>query len=591
MSEDDFTKYSGGDSLYYFDETAAADACDFLSALRYVDDGVFTKAGDLFELLPWQVWVTIHVFGWRWRDTDRRRYRRAFLLVARGNGKSTFCAGLSLYSLFCENIQGGQGCCAASNKDQARLVLDVARRMAQQDKQLREMLELKVFADEIKQPTSGSRLWALPAKASSAEGLALNVGVLDEVHVARGRALFDSLASSCSKRSDSLFLMATTAGDDEAGVCVEILSFLERVLAGTAEDPSFFCALYTIDPDDIVNWDSDTVWQKANPSLGFTVDPRSLAEECARGRQIPGSKANFLMKHLNVFVQGGTTSPLLNHADIKRCYEPALEVESFLGTPCAMAADLASRLDLCSAVRVHTRRIKGAIHYYVFVRNWLPEARRTATPAYAQWEVDGELLFTEGPTTDLDVVEAYIAWQLDKYAVRDISFDPVQASQMMGHFEKKRKGLTLDVPQHAKNMTIGINELEAAVASGRLHTNSKVLIWALGNLRCKTIGSSLKQPVRPEDQLKKIDPAVALIMALRSTSMKPLDEARRPRVLLLGQSGPITEAGTGKNVEAISKEPPHAGFTQVRMRSTGDIKWLPPASASFLVQEGAAEPV
>ena len=134
--------------------------------------------------------------------------------------------------------------------------------------------------------------------------------------MARGRALFDSLASSCSKRADSLFLLVTTAGDDEAGVCVEILSFLERVLAGDAEDPGFFCALYTIDPDDIINWDDETVWQKANPSIGVTVDPRVLREECARGRQIPGSKANFLMKHLNVFVQGGSESPLLNHADI-----------------------------------------------------------------------------------------------------------------------------------------------------------------------------------------------------------------------------------------------------------------------------------
>ena len=180
-SERDFKTFARNDSVYYFDEESANDACDFLSTLRHVDDGVFTKAGDPFEPLPWQVWATIHIFGWRWRDTGSRRYRRAFFLVARGNGKSTWAAGLMLYALFCENIQGGQGCCAASNKDQARLVLDVARRMAQQDKELREGLKLRVFADDVKQPPSGSRLWALPAKASSAEGLALNVGVLDEV--------------------------------------------------------------------------------------------------------------------------------------------------------------------------------------------------------------------------------------------------------------------------------------------------------------------------------------------------------------------------------------------------------------------------
>jgi len=254
-----------------------------------------------------------------------------------------------------------------------------------------------------------------------------------------------------------------------------------------------------------------------------------------------------------------------------------------------MAADLAARIDLCSVVRLHAKRIAGVTNYYAFVHNWLPEARRGASPAYAQWEADSELLFTQGPMTDLDIVEAYVTWQLDKFFVRDISFDAVQGSQMIGHLEKRRAGIAIDVPQHAKNMTPGINELESAVASGRFHTNSRVLLWALANLRRKTVGLSLRQPVRPEDGTKKIDPAVALIMAMRSTALKGLDEVFRPRVLLIDATGPVIDAATGQSVEGKSAPPPHPGFTQIRMRGTGDIKWLPPTSAQYLIQEGAAE--
>lgn len=591
LTERDFETAEGS---YYFDAQEAQGACKFLSSLTYVEDGIFTSAGEPFVLQPWQAWIVVNLFGWRWKDTGERRFRRAFLFVATGNGKSTFVAGVALYAMFCEGVRGGQGCCAASNKDQARLVLDIARKMVSADEELQETIGLDVTANTVIQRERNSKLWALPAKAKSVEGLAINLGVLDEVHAARGRELYDVLSSRCSKKPNSLFLLVSTAGDDEAGIAAEILSFLEKLLDGEADDPSFFGALYAIDKDD--HWDDENVWMKANPSLGVTVDLRSMREEAHRAHQMPGTRANFLMKHLNVFVQGGAASHCLSQKDIQRCFEKSLREGPFLGTPCVVAADLASRLDLCAVIRLHSRRIDGKVHYYAFCKCWLPEARRTATPGYAQWEADGELEFTDSPTTDLDVVEEYVFSLMDGFVVRDVSFDPIQASQMMTHLERRKAGITLEIAQSAKNMTPGLNELEAAVADGRLHTNSRILLWALANLRWKEIGSSFRQPVRPEDISKKIDPAVALTMALRSAALKGLDEtAAAPRIFVLDDNGamdlPQAQAVADTPSAPLAPEPDRPGFMRVRILSTGIVKWLQDAAAKSLIQWGTAEPV
>jgi len=60
-----------------------------------------------------------------------RRYRLAWIEVARKNGKSEILAGLGLYLLIADNEEGAEIYGCAADKDQARKVYDVAVRMVQ----------------------------------------------------------------------------------------------------------------------------------------------------------------------------------------------------------------------------------------------------------------------------------------------------------------------------------------------------------------------------------------------------------------------------------------------------------------------------
>ena len=107
-SEEDFDRFAAHDSVYLFDEGKANSICEFLTGLQHVQDSILTKAGDRFVPLPWQAWVLTSVYGWVWRDTGKRRVRRAYSEMGRGNGKSALSSGVVLYSAFAEGVGGEQ---------------------------------------------------------------------------------------------------------------------------------------------------------------------------------------------------------------------------------------------------------------------------------------------------------------------------------------------------------------------------------------------------------------------------------------------------------------------------------------------------
>jgi phage terminase large subunit-like protein len=525
----DHARPEAPDWPYTFNEAAANKVCTFISGLKHVRDAVSTKAAEKIELLPWQVFALTEIFGWMWRDNGKRRYRRAYIELGKGNGKSTLGSAIALYMMGADGEGGAEVLCAASLRDQARIVLDGARRMAQRDKELCKQLGIKVLANAIVQLRTQSILKSLPAKATSVEGVSLHCGILDEVHAQHGRALYDTLSTACTKRQQSLFLMVTTAGNDSAGVAFEIHQFLERLLAGEAEDNSFFALLFGIDVGD--SWDDPVAWEKANPSWGVSVDPRAIAEEAKRAAQIPGEKRAFRVFHLSEWLLNGGDEPFLDSGCVRACYDRNLNEAEFAGQQCVIGLDLASRLDLCSCVRVHSRTINGKTHHFAFCRNWLPEAtvREARTAAYTGWVETGQLVATPGAVTDLDVVEEFVFNEAQKYNVRDISFDPLQSNQIITHLQKllNRTDLFTEVGQFAKYLTPGMHELQESIGNGRLHTNSPILLWCLGNLQSRTLGMHMLMPARPKDRTLKIDAAVALVMALRSVNCVPLAESAK----------------------------------------------------------------
>ncbi|ABL70155.1 terminase large subunit domain-containing protein [Paracoccus denitrificans] len=101
-----------------WDRAAALHAIEFFSHLRH---STGEWAGQPFVLQPWQQFVVGSVFGWK-RADGLRRFRTAYVEVARKNGKSALLAGIALYALIADGEAGAHVYAAATTRDQARIV-------------------------------------------------------------------------------------------------------------------------------------------------------------------------------------------------------------------------------------------------------------------------------------------------------------------------------------------------------------------------------------------------------------------------------------------------------------------------------------
>jgi hypothetical protein len=119
-----------------------------------------------------------------------------------------------------------------------------------------------------------------------------------------------------------------------------------------------------------------------------------------------------------------------------------------------------------------------------------------------------------------------------EFDVREVDFDPWQLRATVGNW-RTLHGLTcVEIPRTTKSFSDTMKELDAAIASGRFHhSGDPVLAWAISNVVAKEDPGGNVFP-RKEADAQKIDPAVALLMALHRAFGAPV-ENRAPAVFFV----------------------------------------------------------
>lgn len=501
---------SGGP--YEWSPEHAGRVCRFLELFPHVK-GPKANEGELLVLEPWQAFLVSTVFGWRRRDTGARRFRRAYVEVPRGNGKSMLCSGLALYGLAGEGEQGAEVYAAATSKAQARIVWGTAKAMLRRSPRIARRLGLIAGREQIAHGRSNSTFAAMTRDAPSQEGQNVHLAIVDELHVHPTRDLWDLLETATSKRPNSLLWAITTAGADTAGICYELRDYCLGVLEGRIADESQFALVYTLDASD--DWSTEESWRKANPNWGVSVDPVNVSALAAKALTVPSARSNFRRKHLNVWVGGDETWIPLEAWDAGA--DASLRLDDFAGAPCWIGLDLASKVDLAAAALLFERVERGGVrHLYLFVRCYLPEAaaRAARNAQYSGWVASGHVRTTPGDVLDFEVIRRDLLADARRFHVRQVGFDPWQATQLAT--ELLRGGVPMiEVPQTARSLSEPMKEFGALVLSGRLHHDANpAMRWMLSNVvRREDESNGNIRPAKERRELK-IDGVVAALIAL-----------------------------------------------------------------------------
>ena len=504
---DDLAREPSEQWPWVFDEERAARICAFLELLPHIK-GKWARQGKLLVLDPWQCFIITTVFGWVHRETGLRRFREAYIEVPRKNGKSLVSAGIGLYMLSADGEQGAEVYSAATTRDQARIVFDDAKGMAERTPDMRTYLGVAILTHSITVAHTSSKFSPLAAEASTQDGLNVHCAVIDELHAHKKRDLYDVIDTARGAREQSLLWLITTAGTDRSGICYERRTHITKVLDRVIDDATMFGIIYSIDDKD--DPFDPTTWAKANPNWGVSVLQDDMEAAARKAAAMPSALNNFLTKRLNVWVNG--ESPWMDMRAWERCAMPEMQLSDYAGERCWMGLDLAQKKDFAALCLVFQR----GDEWHVCIRLYLNElaVQESGNAHLSGWARSGYVEVTDGDITDFDVLAEDLRSYCKQFDVQEIAFDPALSMYFAGKLIEE--GLPLvEIAQRALFFTPPLIQVENLVLEKKLKFDGNpVMTWMVSNLVVKISKfNELRSPTKERAE-NKIDGPMAMLMAL-----------------------------------------------------------------------------
>jgi phage terminase large subunit-like protein len=488
-------------------------AIRFLSLLRHPK----SKADDnAFQLAPFMERIVRRVYGDTYQDEHGdvlRNVKTVFLLLPRGNRKTTLGAALALLHTFGpERVPGGQIISAALDRKQARIAFEENVGTIRMEPRLLAASRIKDAKNQIEHIKSGSNYEAISAEAGTSHGRTPNFVLADELHAWRGSALWDVLRTGLTKVRGSMAFAITTAGIGQATFAFEMYQNAKRVDSGEVHDPGFLPILFESPAD--VNWRDENVWFAVNPGLehGFP-DIDGLRQLAREAEKRPMQLQAFKQLHLNVWLDGAA-EPAFDMTCYDHGSEP-FDLDDLEGRDCWIGVDLSSTSDLTAVVAVFPRETGG---YFVLSRFFVPgdtlrkRQERDGVP-YVLWADEGHLIATPGNVVDYSVVEQYIIDLAERFRVHEVVIDRWNATGTINRLTDQ--GLTVArFGQGFQSMTGAVNASERAITAGALqHGGQPVLRWCFANVVVDQDPAGGRK-FNKARSAEKIDGAVAAAMAL-----------------------------------------------------------------------------
>jgi phage terminase large subunit-like protein len=479
------------------------------------------KTGQPLRLAPWQREEILRPIFGTLRKDGLRQYRSAFVSMPRRNGKSSLAAGIALYLLFADDEPGSYVVSAAANREQARVVFDVAAKMVEASPALSAMAQ--VYRGEIVIPSTGSRYKVLSRDSKVQHGMDLHGVVIDELHAHRDADLYRVLTTSTGSRRQPLTFVITTASSDVHSIAAEVYEYSEKVRTGVIEDPSWYSVVYSA-PEEADPW-AEATWRACNPALrsGF----RSLDElrtAALQAQEVPAREASFRTLYLNQWFTavearwlslsawdacGRLLGGAQTHSEERGRYVDMASRRVFLGL------DLSTTTDLSALVLLFPDEVGG---YLVRAEFWCPEdtlAQRSHQDRvpYQLWADQGHLHTTPGNTVDYSFIAKRIHELMADLDVVEIAVDPWNARQFLAQLQAD--GLpVVPVPQTMTNLSSAAKELERLVLAQQLHhDNHPILRWCVSNAVVDVDANGNLKPSKKRST-ERIDGVSALVTAL-----------------------------------------------------------------------------
>lgn len=438
--------------------------------------------------------------------------RRAYLGIARKNGKSALIAGILLAHI-CgpEAVQNSQIVSGAMSREQAALIFKLAAKMIRLNPALEKVTRIVPSGKMIVGLARNVEYKALAAEGSTAHGLSPVLAILDEVGQIRGPTseFVDAITTSQGAHASPLLIAIST----QAPTDNDLFSiWLDD--AATSKDPRIVSHLYTAPTEcDLLDPEG---WKAANPALDLFRSLDDLKELAEQAKRMPSQESTFRNLILNQRVEA--RAPFVSRSVWEGCAgEPAPLVR---GMPVYFGLDLSAVGDLTALVGVSP--VNGV--YQVYPTFWLPSeglvdrSKRDRVP-YDLWAKGGFIKTTPGASIEYEFIAAYLRELFNTCDVKAVAFDRYNMRFLRPWLEKmafnpEELERFKDFGQGYVSMSPALRELESALLNQKLrHGNNPVLTMCAQNATIQQDAAENRKFVKAKSS-GRIDGMVALAMAV-----------------------------------------------------------------------------
>lgn len=493
---------------YRFDEERANRPIEFIE--RFCKHSKGEWAGQPVRLELFQKAFISALFGFVDSKTGFRKYREAFFMVARKNGKSTMLAGIALYMLLADGEAGAEVYSVATKKDQAKIIFDEVCHMVSQSPYLRK--HIKKRKSDLYFSASMSKLQPLGKNSDTLDGLNSSCVILDEAHAVKDRNLYEVMKQSQSARTQPLFVTITTAGTVRECIFDDMYSYACKVADGVITDPTFLPIVYELDSK--AEWKDPGAWFKPNPGLGRIKKLEDLMAKVERAKQSPKDLSGILCKDFNV--RETLYNAWLDFDSINN--EETFSLEDFRGAYAIGGADLSLTTDLtCATVlMMHPETHKRYIHQMY----WLPEDNFTQRVQeekipYDKWREAGLVRLCRGNTIDYSDVTAWFLEIVKEHGITPlwVYYDSWSARYWVEEMEGYGFPMVRCI-QGAKTLSLPMQNLGADLQAKKvIYNNNPILKWCLTNTGIQEDRNGNIVPVKNSSAKRRIDGTASLLDA------------------------------------------------------------------------------